>query len=242
VPGPRQVIPRPPESEPGGPAPWSVLDPGARRGIRLARLRASLAAHRHALAGAERVAFDNLPAGGEPAAVLVPLFEEDDETRVVLTRRAAHLRTHTGEVSFPGGRLHPGEAPATGARREAAEEVGLDPASVEVVGELTALATFSSGATITPVVGVLPGRPLLTPNPAEVEHVFDVALATLASDSVFREERWHMPNRRPLPPVVAGADGTPGWFPMWFFDLPEDIVWGATARMLVELLRLALEV
>jgi 8-oxo-dGTP pyrophosphatase MutT (NUDIX family) len=191
--------------------------------------------------GAERVAFDNLPGGGAPAAVLVPLFEEDGETRVVLTRRAAHLRTHTGEVSFPGGRLHAGEDPGTGACREAAEEIGLDPVSVEVVGELTRLATFSSGATIDPVVGVLPGRPDLTPNPAEVEHVFDVTLATLAADGVFREEHWYMPNRPPLPAAGTGV-GEPGWFPMWFFDLPEDIVWGATARMLVELLRLALGV
>ena len=77
---------------------------------------------------------------------------------MVLTRRAAHLRTHTGEVSFPGGRLDPGETPEAGALREAAEEVGLDPAAVEVVGRLTPLATFSSSASITPVVGTLPGR------------------------------------------------------------------------------------
>lgn len=240
--GPRQVIPRPPESEPGGPAPWSSLGPDARQRIDLGRLRASLAAHRHALAGAERVTFDNLPGGGAPAAVLVPLFEEDGETRVVLTRRAAHLRTHTGEVSFPGGRLHPGESPEAGACREASEEVGLDAASVELVGELTPLATFSSGATITPVVGLLPGRPHLVPNPSEVEHVFDVALATLVSDGVFREERWHMPDRLLLSSGVTGDGAEPGWFPMWFFDLPEDIVWGATARMLVELLRLTLGV
>lgn len=241
MPGPRQVIPRPPGSEPGGPAPWASLSPEARGPVPLASLRAALAANRHALAGTERVAFEDLPGGGAPAAVLVPLFEEDGETRVVLTRRAAHLRTHTGEVSFPGGRLHPNEPPEVGACREAAEEVGLDPAMVEVIGELTPLATFSSGAAITPVVGVLPGRPALTPNPEEVELAFDVALATLASDGVFREERWYLAGR---PPLLAGATGADAgdWFPMWFFELPEDIVWGATARMLVELLRLALGV
>jgi 8-oxo-dGTP pyrophosphatase MutT (NUDIX family) len=239
---PRQVIPRPPRTTPGGPAPWASLDRDARRGIRLEPIRRALAAHRHALAGDERVAYDNLPAGGAPAAVLVPLFEEDGETRVVLTRRAAHLRTHTGEVSFPGGRLHAGEDPEVGALREAAEEIGLDPASVERVGELTRLATFSSAATITPVVGVLAGRPELEASPAEVEHVFDVALATLATDGVFREERWYLPHRPPLPAGLKGGRGERGWFPMWFFDLPEDIVWGATARMLVELLRLSLGV
>ena len=234
--GRRQVIPRPPGAEPGGPAPWAGLAPEDRRGIDVARLRRAVAAHHHALAGRERVTFDGFPDPGAPAAVLVPVFEEDGEARVVLTRRAAHLRTHTGEVSFPGGRLDAGEAPEAGARREAAEEVGLDPGSVTVVGRLTALTTFSSGATITPVVGLLPARPVLVPNPAEVEHVFDVALAELAADDVFREERWHVPGR-PVTPFTDAED----WFPVWFFELPDDTVWGATARMLVELLRLVLD-
>jgi 8-oxo-dGTP pyrophosphatase MutT (NUDIX family) len=220
----------------------------SRRGLSIARLRPALGAHRHALDTAERVTFDAIPGVRAPAGVLVPLFEETGETRVVLTRRAAHLRTHTGEVSFPGGRLEPGESPEEGARREAAEEIGLDPRAVEVIGQLSPLSTFSSGATITPVVGVLPGRPELTANPAEVEHVFDVALAELAADGVFTEERWHLPERLtvPAPGGPSGSRGLdlelePGWFPMWFFDLPDDTIWGATARMLVELLRLALE-
>ncbi|HTZ10637.1 MAG TPA: CoA pyrophosphatase, partial [Acidimicrobiales bacterium] len=193
-----------------------------------------------ATGGEERVAFDGYPDPGAPAAVLVPLFEGGGETRVVLTRRAAHLRTHTGEVSFPGGRLDPGEAPEAGAVREAAEEVGLDPARVELVGRLTPLSTFSSRSTITPVVGVLDGAPRLVPNPHEVAHVFDVALAELAADGVFREERWIVPGR-PWPTThPAGDPAGDGSFPVWFFELPADTVWGATARVLVELLRLVL--
>ncbi len=236
----RQVIPRPPSTRPGGPAPWATVPGTERRGIGLARLRRAVAAHRHALGAGERISFDNLPGGVAPAAVLVPLFEEGGETRVVLTRRAAHLRTHTGEVSFPGGRLDDGESPEEGACREAAEEVGLDPSDVEVVGRLTALSTFSSGATITPVVAALARRPQLRANPSEVEHVFDVSLADLAADGVFREEQWYIPGR-PWP-SGRGALHLPGWFAMWFFELPDDTVWGATARMLVELLRLALDV
>ena len=170
--------------------------------------------------------------------MLVALFEEAGETRVVLTRRAAHLRTHTGEVSFPGGRLDAGETPEAGARREATEEVGLDGSLVEVVGRLTPLTTFSSGATITPVVGALPAPPRLVANPHEVEHVFDVSLAELAADGVFREERWVVPGRV-LPVVGWGEDGS---FPVSFFELPDDTVWGATARMLVELLRLVFDI
>jgi 8-oxo-dGTP pyrophosphatase MutT (NUDIX family) len=169
--------------------------------------------------------FPALPYAASPAAVLIPLFEEAGEARVILTRRAAHLRSHTGEVSFPGGRLEEDEAPVAAALREAAEEVGIDPAEVDIVGELAPLATMSSRSGITPFVGVLPGRPVLRPNPSEVAHAFDVALDELLEPGVYREERWDFP---------AGA----GDRPVHFFELPEDIVWGATARILHELLDL----
>jgi 8-oxo-dGTP pyrophosphatase MutT (NUDIX family) len=234
----RQVIPRPTRAYAGVPAPWVGLDPARRQGMDLTRVRAAVEAHHRGLEAAQRVTFDGFPDPGSPSAVLVALFELHGETRVVLTRRAAHLRTHTGEVSFPGGRLDAGETPETGALREAAEEVGLAEAEVTVVGRLTPLVTFSSTARITPVVGVLPGAPHLVANPHEVEHVFDVSLAELAADGVFREERWVVPGR-PMPVVDAGEDGS---FPVWFFELPHDTVWGATARMLVELLRLVLDV
>jgi 8-oxo-dGTP pyrophosphatase MutT (NUDIX family) len=234
----RQVIPRPERAYAGMVAPWAALEPARRRGLGLARVRAAVEAHHRGLVAAQRVTFDGFPDPGAPSAVLVALFESDGETRVVLTRRAAHLRTHTGEVSFPGGRLDAGEAPEAGALREAAEEVGLDTTQVEVVGRLTPLVTFSSSASITPVVGTLAGAPRLEANPHEVEHAFDVSLAELAADDVFREERWIVPGR-PMPVVDAGEDGS---FPVWFFELPHDTVWGATARMLVELLRLVLEV
>jgi 8-oxo-dGTP pyrophosphatase MutT (NUDIX family) len=137
-------------------------------------------------------------------------------------------------VSFPGGRLDGEETAVAGALREASEEVGLDPALVEVVGELSAVTTFASGSFITPVVGLLGGRPRLVASPQEVEHVFDVSLAELADPAIFREEWWQVPGRVPL----LGGDP----FPVWFFELPDDSVWGATARMLVDLLRLVLEV
>jgi 8-oxo-dGTP pyrophosphatase MutT (NUDIX family) len=169
------------------------------------------------------------------------MFEEEGEARVVLTRRAAHLRSHRGEVSFPGGRLDGSETPEQAALREAAEEIGLDPAPVELLGRLTAVTTFSSGSTITPVVGALPARPRLVASPTEVEHVFDVSLAELADPSVFREEWWTVPGRGPS---VADAGGgvADAAFPVWFFELPDDTVWGATARMLVDLLRRVLDV
>jgi 8-oxo-dGTP pyrophosphatase MutT (NUDIX family) len=166
--------------------------------------------------------------------VLAAMFDEGGEARVVLTRRSAYLRSHRGEVSFPGGRLDAGETEEEGALREAAEEIGLDPGSVEVVGRLSAVTTFSSGSTITPVVGLLPGRPDLVASPTEVEHLFDVALRDLAEPEIFREEWWTVEGRGP---AVGGEP-----FPIWFFELPDDTVWGATARMLVDLLRRVLDV
>jgi 8-oxo-dGTP pyrophosphatase MutT (NUDIX family) len=257
--GGRQVIPRPPSARAGSAAPWSGLAPERRHGLTVARVRRALA-DASAVPDARRLAPDGFPALQSPAAVLVPLFDEDGEARVILTRRSAHLRAHRGEVSFPGGRLENGETPEAGARREAMEEIGLDPGPVRTVGRLTPVTTFASGNTITPVVGVLPGRPALVASPSEVEHVFDVSLAELADPHIFREEWWTIPGRGPavfpggalLSDDAALPDGAafPGGaandgslpFPIWFCELPDDTVWGATARMLVDLLRLVLEV
>lgn len=217
----RQRIPRPASAVPGDLAPW--LAPGVtsdhitmeqvRRAMRMSR-----PAHPEPALPAE------LPGAGRAAAVLVPLFDDHDQVRVVLTRRSATLRSHTGEVSFPGGRLDPGEEAVAGALREAGEEIGLNPDTVEILGQLNPLSTMSSAAAITPFVGALPGRPTLTPNPDEVELAFDVALVDLTAPGVHREERWSAP-------------GMPER-PIHFFELPEDIVWGATARILHELLTL----
>jgi 8-oxo-dGTP pyrophosphatase MutT (NUDIX family) len=222
----------------GEPAPWAALAPDRRRGITLERVREVVVAAQPGTLDDPRVVFDGFPDPGSSAAVLVPLFEEEGEARVLLTRRSAHLRSHRGEVSFPGGRLERGEEPEAGARREALEEIALDPSTVEVVGRLSQLSTYSSQSVITPVVGLLAGRPVVRPNPGEVERVFDVALATLAGDARFREERWIRPP--PVPGHLLGGLGADGSFPVWFFELEDDTVWGATARILVELLRLVL--
>jgi 8-oxo-dGTP pyrophosphatase MutT (NUDIX family) len=155
------------------------------------------------------------------SAVLAPLFEEAGETRIVLTRRASTLSSHQSEVSFPGGRVDPGESLVAAALREAWEEIALDPALVEVIGELTPLTTYTSSSFVNPFVGILPGRPALRANPTEVEVVFDVALADLLADGVHRSEEW-------------GFEGVNR--ELQFFELPGDIVWGATGRLLWELL------
>jgi 8-oxo-dGTP pyrophosphatase MutT (NUDIX family) len=165
--------------------------------------------------------------------VLAAFFEEDGEARVILTRRSSGLRTHRGEVSFPGGRLDPGEGPAQTALREAHEEVGLDPTLVTPAGWLHPVLTLVSASLIMPVLGTLAARPILVPSPAEVERVFDVSLSELAEPGVFHEEHWQVPGR-----ILPGsADGS---FPVWFFEVSGEMIWGATARMLYELLAMVL--
>lgn len=161
-------------------------------------------------------------AAPRPAAVLVAVFEEAGEAHILLTRRAATMRSHRHQVSFPGGRIDPGETPEQAAVREAFEEVGLEPEAVELLGLLPGLATFSGLAAITPVVGAVPGPPDLRPNPAEVERAFAVPLAELLADGCHWSERW------PFPDGAVRA--------VHFFDLPLDLVWGATARILVTFL------
>jgi 8-oxo-dGTP pyrophosphatase MutT (NUDIX family) len=166
---------------------------------------------------------------GRPSAVLAPLYDapvdghgEAAGAFVVLTRRTWGMRTHEGEVSFPGGRVEPDESPLDGARREAHEEIGLDPGSVEIIGELDHLATVSSGSFIVPYVGALPGRPETVPSPDEVEAVLHVPLAELLEPGIFREELWTFPGGY----VQA----------ITFFELVGDTVWGATASLLRQLL------
>jgi 8-oxo-dGTP pyrophosphatase MutT (NUDIX family) len=213
--GGSQEIPRPPGMTPGAPAPWATL-PAERLALTLPGVRDALARR-----GPARAAPFEAP-GARASAVLVPLYDHGTGLHVVLTRRAAHLRFHRGEVSFPGGGQDPDDPDLVAtALRESQEEIGLDPDGVEIVGELDHLATLSSRSAIVPFVGALPARPELSPNPNEVEHILHVPVAELLLEEVYREERW-------------GPDGERR--SMHFFELHGDTVWGATARILHQLL------
>lgn len=166
--------------------------------------------------------------GAHHSAVLVALSPGGDSgPEVLLTRRSRYLRSHRGEVSFPGGRMEPGETPAQAACREAFEEVGLDPAAPHVIAELDHLSTVSSRSHIVPVVATLEARPVVWPASTEVERVLQVPLAELLRPGTYREERWGSP---PLERSIS------------FFELDDETVWGATARVLVQLLSIGLGV
>jgi 8-oxo-dGTP pyrophosphatase MutT (NUDIX family) len=145
----------------------------------------------------------------------------------VLTRRSPELRSHTWEISFPGGRADDGESAWQTALREAQEEIALDPSVVRPIGELDRFVTVGSRSLVHPVVGVLDGRPELEPAPAEVDLILHVTLAELVLDEVFREELW----------PIGDA-----WRPITFFELHGNTVWGATAAMLRQLLGVSLGV
>lgn len=213
-----QVIPRPSAAKPGGPPPWASLASEARRPT-VDAIRAALSA-----VGAPEPSIVEARGQRAGSAVLAPLYEHDGEAWIVLTRRTMELRSHSGQVSFPGGRREPGETLLEAALREADEEIGLDPATVEVIGELDHLATISSGSAIVPYVGVLPGRPeRLHRNASEVERILHVPLAELCDPAVFRCEIWPIPREHPI----------------FFFELAGDTLWGATAAMVRQLLGLA---
>jgi mutator protein MutT len=157
-----------------------------------------------------------------PSAVLIVLADGPDGANVLLTRRSRDLRTHRGEISFPGGRIDAGETPAEAALREAEEEVALDPATVTIFAELEHLNTVVSRSYIVPIVGRVPSVVPLEPASAEVERVLWLPLSELVRPDTYRAERW-------------GTSPTDRL--LHFFELDDETVWGATAHMLVELLR-----
>jgi 8-oxo-dGTP pyrophosphatase MutT (NUDIX family) len=163
------------------------------------------------------------------AAVLVPLVEHRSGITVLLTQRTFHLRDHSGQVAFPGGRIEADDAsPVAAALREAYEEVGLESSRVDVIGYLPEYLT-GTGFKVTPVVGlVTPGFELRL-DPSEVAQAFEVPLAFLMNP------RHHQRRRVEL----GGHERT-------FFAMPyrppggrdEHFIWGATAAMLRNLYRL----
>jgi 8-oxo-dGTP pyrophosphatase MutT (NUDIX family) len=154
----------------------------------------------------------------------VAMFEVEGEAAVLLTKRPETMPSHQGEIAFPGGKREPQDASLVAAAlREAQEEVGLEPAAVEVVAELDRIGTVASAFTIAPFVGLLAEVPELRPDRREVVDAFAVPISDLLHPDAYREETWDL-------------FGAPR--PMAFFELPGETVWGATARILTRLLTL----
>jgi 8-oxo-dGTP pyrophosphatase MutT (NUDIX family) len=170
----------------------------------------------------QNVAPSTIPATAIPAAGLILIYGTSGPASLVLTVRSSALPHHPGQVSLPGGVIEPGESFAEAALREGQEEIGLDPASIDVIGELTPLFIPVSGFVLHPVVAVRRERPAFVPAADEVERVVEVAVPDLMD-----------PRRSILTIRERDRVGyeVPG------FDLPTgDLVWGATAMVLAEML------
>jgi len=156
------------------------------------------------------------PGGGRAAAVLILLSHQDDDYSIVFVEKNADLRSHAGQIAFPGGTLEPGETdPVVAALREAEEEAGVDPAAVEVLGALPKAHINRSGFDVTSVVGWWsePG-PLLAGDPFEIQAVHQIDVPTLLDPA--NRLTWVLPNGYSGPAFVVG-------------DL---FIWGFTAYLL----------
>lgn len=153
----------------------------------------------------------------KPAAVLVPVVRRRSGLMVLLTRRAEHLRSHKGQISFPGGRRDEGDVSiASNALREAQEEIGLHPRHVEVIGYLDDYPTVTRYL-VTPVVGIVSGSPKLVADASEVAEIFEVPLEFVLNLANYERK-------------VFSRSG----FNVPFFELNHGSyrIWGATAGML----------
>ncbi|MFN3202169.1 MAG: NUDIX hydrolase [Bradymonadia bacterium] len=159
------------------------------------------------------------------AGVLVAIIDDGGPLRVLLTRRTEQLKSHSGQVAFPGGSAEPGDADIIQtALREAHEEVGLPPEAVDVWGILDDFPTIRDDMAVTPVVGRVTALPELIPQPSEVARIFTIPMAALT-----QAEGWEiktMPHRRK------------DW-PVYFFEYDDETLWGLSAYITLHVLSLS---
>jgi 8-oxo-dGTP pyrophosphatase MutT (NUDIX family) len=158
--------------------------------------------------------------GRTEAAVLVALYVEHSELHAIFTRRRRDLRSHPGEISFPGGRRDAGEALSLTALREAEEEIGLARDGVALVGALTPVPTIATNYAVYPFVGIIEPGGTWTPSASEVDEVIELRLADLRASRTRRR----LEHRG----IALRTD---------VYDVREELViWGATARIVGDLL------
>lgn len=171
---------------------------------------------------------------GRPSAVLVPILPRETGLDLLFTERSRQLRSHPGQVSFPGGRVDPSDTSARAAAlRESREEVGLRSEHVEILGDLDDCPTFVTGYVITPVVAVVSpqaftdaGRYPWAPSPAEIASLHELPLSAFADPA----------NRRIEKRTHEGIE-----YELIWYTVQGTTVWGATARIVRQLLDLSLQ-
>ena len=177
------------------------------------------------LAPSPRIGWDPLkfPEGAKDGAALLLVYPHDDTLHVALTVRGSGLRNHTGQVSLPGGRVDEGETFEAAALREATEEIGIDPATVELLGRLTPLHIPVSGFLLHPIVGYTSMRPAFQRAEWEVARIIEAPVAALSEPGLLKREiRTRVVKGQSIDVDVP------------YFDIDGEKVWGATAMVLAE--------
>jgi len=165
---------------------------------------------------------DELSTGLKPAGVLIPVLARRDGLTVLFTRRSAELKTHAGQVSFPGGRMEADDPDiAATALRETHEEVGIPPERIEVLGHMRPLPTVT-GYAMTPTIGLIAGDVEFRIDTGEVAAVFEVPLNYLAEPGRFRRTDRDIRGR--VLPIIE-------------VDYADERIWGATAYMLLKFIK-----
>lgn len=157
------------------------------------------------------------------SAVLILLYPKENTPHIVLTLRPSYDGVHAGQVSFPGGKVEIDDRDLIDtALREAEEEVSIKRKDVEIIGQLTELYIPPSRFIVQPVVAFSAQEPQFSPDPVEVEKVIQTPLSRIVEDDVIREKEIFLPKYNT---TIETS----------YFDIDEQVVWGATAMMLSEL-------
>ncbi len=160
-----------------------------------------------------------------PSAVLIPIFEKNGEDHILFTKRTETVEHHKGQISFPGGRRDKeDENLLQTALRESLEEVGIRPEDVDVLGDLDEEKTYVSNYVISPYVGFIPYPYPFVTSPDEVDRLLEIPVSSLLDKNSFREE------------IQSNGDKR---YRAYFFQYGDDVIWGATSRILKRLFDLA---
>ncbi len=158
------------------------------------------------------------------SAVLIPLIEQDNKLKIIFTLRSSKLNSHSGQISFPGGRAELGETPVMTALRETQEEIGLPYQNIKVLGKMSTLFVPPSNSVITPILGIITDKFDYVLSEDEVEEVFEVDFDIFINKEAYRKEIWDF-------------KGVKVDVPFWDIH-PKVPLWGATAMILSELVEL----
>ncbi len=158
------------------------------------------------------------------AATLLLLYEKNNETYFTLIKRPEYNGTHSGQISFPGGKLENNETSQEAALRETQEEIGIKHCDIKIITKLTQLYIPPSNMLVTPYVGYLDYAPTCRPDPQEVASILEVPLTNLFNDELVKTKKIK----------VGKHSKTPLKIEVPYFDFANEIIWGATAMILSE--------